>query len=35
MSKFIVDALFGLAFGCGFFVAQALLHFIASLLGGR
>ncbi len=34
MVKFVLDFLFGLAFGMGFLVAYALLKFIASLLSG-
>ena len=34
MIKFLTDFLFGLAFGCGFAIAQALLHFIAQLIAG-
>lgn len=32
MNKFVENLLFGLAFGCGFWVAQALLQFVAGLL---
>lgn len=32
MEKFFADAMFGLGFGCGFFVAKAVLDLIASLL---
>jgi len=34
MVKFIGDFLFGLAFGCGFACAQALLHLIVVFLSG-
>ena len=30
--KFFQDALFGLAFGCGFWIAQAVLAFVGSLI---
>ncbi len=33
LEKFITDAVFGLAFGCGFFVAKAVLDLLASLMG--
>jgi hypothetical protein len=32
LQKIIDNFLFGLFFGCGFFIAQAVLHLIASLL---
>lgn len=32
MVKFVENFLFGLAFGCGFVLAQALLHFVGSFL---
>lgn len=32
MAKFCENVLFGLAFGCGFHVAAAVLHLIASLI---
>ena len=32
MQKFVSDALFGLAFGLGFSIAAAVLHFIGSLI---
>lgn len=32
MVKFLENALFGLAFGCGFLIAWAVLRFIASFL---
>lgn len=32
--KFLNDFLFGLAFGMGFYLAVAVLAFIASLIGG-
>jgi hypothetical protein len=32
MAKAIEDFLFGLFFGMGFFVAQAVLHFIGALI---
>jgi len=33
LHKFLDNFLFGLAFGCGFFVATALLRLLAGLLG--
>ncbi len=33
MVKFVQDFLFGLAFGCGFCLALALLRIIAGFLG--
>lgn len=32
--KFVTDFLFGLAFGCGFAIAQAVLKFVGSLIAG-
>ncbi len=32
MQKAVSDFCFGLAFGCGFCIAQAVLHFIAGFL---
>jgi len=34
MQKALENFLFGLCFGMGFLVAQAVLNFIVSLLGG-
>jgi hypothetical protein len=34
MQKFVQDALFGLAFGCGFLVAYGVLKLIANLIAG-
>jgi hypothetical protein len=34
MPKFIENVLFGLAFGIGFLIAQAVAHFIGKLLLG-
>lgn len=32
MYKFLTDFLFGLAFGCGFFIAHAVLEFVGNLI---
>jgi len=32
MNKAVVDFLFGLCFGMGFAIAQAVLHFVAALI---
>ncbi len=32
MVKFVGDFLFGLAFGCGFFIAKAVLDLVGSLI---
>ncbi len=34
MVKFVLDFLFGLAFGMGFLVAYALIKFVVALLSG-